>query len=398
MDDRKNQDDQNQEAINAESGVAEQTEVVEKESAPVDEPAGEVEPVIVDEDQLLQLAEKEGLNDLVDRAADAHEEAIDLNLSAEEEHQLMAGMEAILFMSDRPVSLPKLRSYLRPEVALPVYRELMGRLREEFAQNQRGVEIAEVSLGFQLRTKPHMSGVLRKMVKTQPLKLSPTSMEVLSIIAYKQPLPKDEIDQIRGVDSGYVLRNLMEKRLIRISGRSDLPGKPMLYGTTHEFLELFNLKDLKALPSLHEVEAMVAASEVGFEEKSQKVMQEFSKVLENSKQVLFDDSKIDEELEAIRQEISSIRTSTDFIDSEKEKEKQEAKIAELAAQGLTLDAEGKVVPLAAHQPSAELVQEAQEAQWERHSQMIQAAKEDAKSEAFEDSTLVLEASEVKEAT
>lgn len=362
----------------------------------------EVEAVVVDESQLIELAKTEGLADNIEAIEEESEEEKQkpLDLSQEEQNALIAGMETILFMSDRPVSLPKLRSTLDSKVPLAAYRRLMAQLREEFNQDHRGIEIAELSLGLQLRTKPHMANVLRKMVKTQPLRLTGTNMEVLAIVAYKQPITKEELDQIRGVDSGYVLRNLMEKRLVRISGRSELPGKPMLYGTTHEFMELFNLKDMKQLPALHEVESMVAASEVGVEEQRQAAMQEFSKMVATSDKILFDDSQIDEELEALRSEIASIPTSTAFIDEQKAQEKMATKLAELAEQGLTLDADGKVVPLgtvaaeeivatttvtietalveesvpaqplAEHQPSPELLAEAAAAQNERHSEMI----------------------------
>jgi segregation and condensation protein B len=341
-------------------------------------------------------------------------------LDEAEQARVMASIETVLFMSDKPVSLPKLRQTIGREVPLSAYRGLMARLREEFTRDHRGVEIAEVSMGFQLRTKPHMASVLRKMIKTAPLRLSAATMEVLAITAYKQPVTKDDLDRIRGVDSGYVLRNLMEKRLVRICGRSELPGKPMLYGTTHEFLELFCLKDVNALPPLHEVESMVAASEVGLEAEREAAMQEFSKMVATSDKILFDDSQIDSELEALRAEIASVRTSTDFIDEQKAAEKHEARLAELAAQGMTLNAADEVVPFgheslnvviaeaitesetetatvtetvteaeyrvpstdspSEHAPSAELEAAAAAAQWERHAAMIAEAVAEAGTE------------------
>lgn len=390
----------------------EQTEErVEVAAAPMLDENGEpiegTEAAPFDESQLLELAQNEGLVDgqLEQEAAELEGDA-EIDMPQPEQDELMASMETILFMSDKPVTLSRLRSTINTDVKMSVYRKLFARLRDEFAQDKRGIEIAETAQGYQLRTKPHMSNVLRKMVKTQPLKLSGTNMEVLAIVAYKQPVTKDEIDQIRGVDSGYVLRNLMEKRLVKISGRSDLPGRPMLYATTHEFLELFNLKDTQSLPPLHEVEAMVAASEVGAEEKSKQAFQEFGEMIAKDQQILFDDSKLDEELEAIRNEIASIPTSTSFIDEQKAKEKHDAKLAELAEQGLTLDADGNVVPLGTvasttvfadaelaiqvtpqvateaaevaehavveeHAPSPELLAEAEAATAERHNEMLE---------------------------
>ncbi|HRK03123.1 MAG TPA: SMC-Scp complex subunit ScpB, partial [Oligoflexia bacterium] len=225
------------------------------------------------------------------------------------------------------------------------------------------------------RTKPHMASVLRKLVKTTPLKLSPTNLEVLAVVAYKQPVTKDELDQIRGVDSGYVIRNLMEKRLVRIIGRSELPGRPMLYGTTHEFLELFSLKDLKALPPLHEVEQLVAQSEVGDEQAEQAALQDFGVMVEKSDKILFDDNGIDIEVESLRAEIAAIPISTAFIEEQKAQEKRSAKLIELAAQGLTLDENDNVVAIEAlkpneHLPSPELQRAAELAMNERHLEAI----------------------------
>lgn len=361
-----------------------------------------------DENELIELAKSEGLIDAIAEGGEVHLD-VELDMSEAEQAQIMASLETILFMSDKPIGLSRLRQIIGTENKIAVYRQLMSKLRAEFAADHRGIEIAEVSMGYQLRTKPQMSAVLRKMVKTQPMKLSSTNLEVLAIIGYKQPVTKDDIDQIRGVDSGYVLRTLMEKRLVKISGRSDLPGRPMLYGTSHEFLELFNLKDVTSLPPLHEVEAMVAASEVGAEERIQDALQEFGNMVATDHKVLFDDSKLDEELEAIRNEIASIPTSTMFIDEQKAKEKMAVKVAELAAQGLMFDADGKVVPIGSiatatvlsdaeltiqitppsttvgdeipahdetnvlsdYQPSAELLAEAEAALSERHAELIE---------------------------
>lgn len=353
----------------------------------------------ITEDQLLELAQKEGLAEgleVVEESPEALEAAAKATaeLPDEQRANLKASMETILFMSDRPLSLPRLRSVIDSEVPLGVYRALMAELRAEYAADQHGIEIAEVSMGFQFRTKPHMAQVLRKLVKTAPLKLSPTNLEVLAVIAYKQPTTKDELDQIRGVDSGYVIRSLMEKRLVRIVGRSELPGRPMLYGTTHEFLELFSLKDLKSLPPLHEVEQLVAQSEVGDEQAEQEALRGFGKMVENSTQILFDDNGVDIQVEELRAEIASIPTSTPFIEEQKAQEKRAARIAELALEGMTLDENDNIVPIGtvaesgtglealtdhsqpltdngpSHEPSKELQKAADLAMAERHMEAI----------------------------
>jgi hypothetical protein len=157
-------------------------------------------------------------------------------------------------------------------------------------------------------------------------------------VAYKQPVTKDELDQIRGVDCGYLLRTLMEKKLILMEGRSDLPGRPILYATTHEFLELFCLKDLSQLPPLREIESMVAQAEVGLEEEDRQRLAEFGGMVDASLgTILFDDSKIDEELDSIRSTIEGIRTSTDYLENQKAQERWRMKSAEMRAQGATDD-------------------------------------------------------------
>ncbi len=281
---------------------------------------------------------------------EANEETVvsDIQVSQEQKNQLMAEIETVLFMSDKPMSLPKLRSILNPELPLQLYRELVGALREDSLKGSRGVEIAEVSMGFQFRTKPHMSPVIRKLAKTQSIKLSPVNMEVLTLVAYKQPLTRDDLDGLRGGDSSYGLRNLMEKKLVRIVGRSDLPGRPLQYGTTHEFLELFSLKDLSALPPLHELESMVATSEVGEEEQQKQALENFSKLVDHPIRELFEDSHLEEELNTIREEISQIPVSTPYLES--------LKAAEAKAQD--------------HEPSQELEEQAELAQKERHLEMI----------------------------
>ena len=130
----------------------------------------------------------------------------------------------------------------------------------------RGVRLVEVAGGWQLRTAPEHHQVVRQLFKERPYRLTRAATETLTIIAYRQPVTKAEIEAVRGVDSSGVLENLVEKRLARIAGRRDGPGRPLLYATTPEFLELFGLKDLRALPTLAELgddfERMAEQSEV----------------------------------------------------------------------------------------------------------------------------------------
>lgn len=129
----------------------------------------------------------------------------------------------------------------------------LGQLAEDYQNNpERGIILVEVAGGWHFRTRPENAAVIRYFYQPKPTRLSKPGLETLSILAYRQPITRVEIDEIRGVDSGGVLKTLLEKNLIRIVGKKDEPGKPMLYGTTQEFLELFQLKSLKDLPTLRD--------------------------------------------------------------------------------------------------------------------------------------------------
>jgi segregation and condensation protein B len=276
----------------------------------------------ISENEIINYAKNEGLyEDTSSEINETEEGEVSIELDSEKKEFLLAAIEAVLFMSDKPIGLSKIRQVVDSEIPYKVFKNLMQELKQSYSSNSKGIDIVEINNGYQFRTKPQMASVLRKMVKTQPLKLTTTNMETLAIIAYKQPITKEEIDKLRGVDSGYMIRNLMEKRLIKIVGRSEQIGRPMLYGTTHEFLELFSLKSLEDLPPLHELEAMVAQSEVGEELEEQNRLKEFGQVILNQSTNLFEDNGLDEELEKIKSEIASISTTTEFLELQKEKEK-----------------------------------------------------------------------------
>jgi segregation and condensation protein B len=123
-------------------------------------------------------------------------------------------------------------------------------LRSDYAD--RGVVLHEVAGGFQFRTNPMNAHWVRQLVAGKPVKLTRAQLETLAIVAYRQPITRPEIDEIRGVDSGGPLKTLLDRGLIRVLGKKEEPGRPMLYGSTKDFLEFFNLKDLKDLPTLRE--------------------------------------------------------------------------------------------------------------------------------------------------
>lgn len=165
---------------------------------------------------------------------------------------LKAIVEGLLFASDTPLTTDKIKSVL--EVAdRKAIREVLTSLTQEYESAKRGFFLSEVAGGFQLRTRPEYRQWIRRLKETRPARLSRAGMETLAIIAYKQPVLRSDVEYLRGVDCGGTLRTLLERRLIRVLGRKDLPGRPMIYGTTKQFLELFDLKDLNGLPTLKDL-------------------------------------------------------------------------------------------------------------------------------------------------
>jgi segregation and condensation protein B len=167
-------------------------------------------------------------------------------------------IEAVLFVSGEPVNLASLKGVLdMPEADI---KQGIDELIAEYRERDRGLLILEIAQGFQMVTNPLYAKILRKFSNTATSnKLSMPALETLAIVAYRQPLIKTEIEQIRGVNSDGVIKSLLDKRLIRIIGQKEAPGKPLLYGTTKEFLQYFGLKDLTELPTLKELTREEAA-------------------------------------------------------------------------------------------------------------------------------------------
>ena len=165
---------------------------------------------------------------------------------------LKAIVESLLFASDTPLTVDKIKSVLETEDSKTI-REALTSLAEEYESAKRGFFLTEVAGGFQFRTRPEYRQWVRRLKETRPARLSKAALETLAIVAYKQPVLRSDVEYLRGVDSGGTLRTLLERRLIRVMGRKDLPGRPMIYGTTKQFLELFDFKDLNELPTLKEL-------------------------------------------------------------------------------------------------------------------------------------------------
>ncbi|NPV03567.1 MAG: SMC-Scp complex subunit ScpB [Syntrophaceae bacterium] len=164
-------------------------------------------------------------------------------------------VEALVFASDSPVSVDRLKDVLG-DVDRKAIVEILQDIETEYRQRRGGLCLMEVAGGYQFRTKAEFSPWIRKLRGIRPVALSPAAMETLSVVAYRQPVTRQEIEKIRGVDVSGSLKGLLEKKLVRIVGRKNVPGKPIMYGTTKRFLEVFDLKDLSELPTLREITEM----------------------------------------------------------------------------------------------------------------------------------------------
>ncbi len=158
-------------------------------------------------------------------------------------------VEAILFASDEPVSADRLADAAGEDVTVAMVREAVAVLVADYAETARAFTVEEIAGGFQILTRPEYNGYLAKLVRQRSRqRFSQAALETLAIIAYKQPVGRAEIEDIRGVACGDMIRTLMEKGLVRVAGRSDALGRPLLYGTTKKFLQAFGLGSIKDLP------------------------------------------------------------------------------------------------------------------------------------------------------
>lgn len=167
-------------------------------------------------------------------------------------------VEAVLFLSGEPVAPSELKK--ATGLGEDEIKDILEDLLSDYAGRDGGVVISRIAGGYQMHTNPRY-GELLKMYRgaAKAQKLSLAALETLAIIAYRQPIIKAEIEDLRGVNADGVLKTLVERRLVKIVGRKEAPGKPLLYGTTREFLEYFGLKDLSELPTLKDLEREEAA-------------------------------------------------------------------------------------------------------------------------------------------
>jgi segregation and condensation protein B len=171
------------------------------------------------------------------------------------ESDRLGAVEAILFVASVPVTVQDVVNALEGEVAPSEALGLLKAVQDGYEERSEGLRVERVAEGFRLVTRPEHAPFVRNFLKVQNLrKLSPAAVESLAIVAYKQPVTAAEVGAIRGTECGPVLKGLLEKKLIRIAGRKNVVGRPLLYATTKEFLIHFGLNSLEDLPSFRELE------------------------------------------------------------------------------------------------------------------------------------------------
>ena len=167
-------------------------------------------------------------------------------------------IESLLFVADEPLTIDRLKKIISSAESREL-REVLEELEADYETRQGGFFLKQVAGGYQIRTRPEYMEWIKRLLQPKPLRLSKASLETLAIIAYKQPVIRSDVEHIRGVDCGGILRVLLERKFVRVLGRKDIPGRPLIYATTKRFLEVFDLKNLRDLPTPKEIEEFGSA-------------------------------------------------------------------------------------------------------------------------------------------
>ena len=170
--------------------------------------------------------------------------------------ELKRVIESLLFVHEHPLTVDNIVKIVEDEAGKKEIKEILRGLLAEYEGMGRSFQLVEVDGGYQFRTKAAYARWIKNLRKVKPSRLSQSALETLAIVVYRQPIVRAEIEHIRGVDSGWVLNSLLEKGLIKILGRKEVAGRPLVYGSSRRFLEIFGLRDLSALPTLQELEAL----------------------------------------------------------------------------------------------------------------------------------------------
>ena len=164
-------------------------------------------------------------------------------------------IESLIFSSELPLKQETIRQVMGNPPGDEI-EKVLQEIGDDYRDERHGFELVHVADGYQFRTKPRYAEWIRKLRKSRGPRLTRSSLEGLAIVAYRQPVIRTEVEAIRGVDSGSVIKTLLERKLIRIVGRKDVPGRPLVYGTTREFLHCFGLNSLSDLPTMREIEEL----------------------------------------------------------------------------------------------------------------------------------------------
>lgn len=239
------------------------------EPPPADEGAAELDETRTAEEEALAQAqdeeEEEPAAEITEWEQDGALEKLEAKARRLSDEQVRNIVHSLLFVADKPLTIARIREVtgLMPARIQAALDALGGDLREGIS----GVVLSEVAGGWQLRTAPESAEFVRRFLQIKPRRLTRAALETLAIIAYRQPVTRPEVEDIRGVDSGAVIKALLEWKLIKILGKKDEVGRPLLYGTTREFLEFFQLKDLASLPTLREFQELTEESQAIVEEE-----------------------------------------------------------------------------------------------------------------------------------
>jgi segregation and condensation protein B len=204
-------------------------------------------------------------------------------------------VETLLFLAERPLAVEEIRlaTGVEPARVEKALDQISGHHRDGIS----GIVLHEVAGGWQLRTSPDNADFARRFLRVKPQRLTRAALETLAIIAYRQPVTRPEIEEIRGVDCGAVVKALLERKLVKILGKKEEPGRPILYGTTKEFLEFFSLKDLASLPTLREFHELSEEHRDIVEKQPEAAPEPIAGIVDQLK-----DDKLRAELEAKRAE------------------------------------------------------------------------------------------------
>lgn len=259
----------------------------------------------------------------IDSSELAEFEAADIDIKAElSTKAILSVVESVLFSADKPQTVAIIKQAFKgTQVLVKDIKKALATLKFDCEEDSRGIKLEEVAGGYQLRTKKENMTYVQQMIKARNFRLSGPALEVLSLVAYNQPCVKAKVDDVRGVESGHLLRALMNRGLLVFDGKSELPGKPMLYKTTRKFLEIFSLKSISDLPSLREIDQLIPDG-IGEEGQNKK------ESLNDVAQTLGEDlgvsySQGEKELTKITDELTQISTTSDFFEQEKERMRKE---------------------------------------------------------------------------